>query len=90
MSITKPAGDLGGTGNQRRSTRSHQLIHQGTKLMPADFIGFVNTLNPVGDHHDKLMANFFAQTEALAFGLTAEEVEDQLRKAGLPKNRSGC
>jgi glucose-6-phosphate isomerase len=65
----------------------YQLIHQGTKLIPADFIGFINTLNPVGDHHDKLMANFFAQTEALAFGLTAEKVEDQLRRAGLPEER---
>ena len=53
----------------------YQLIHQGTKLIPADFIGFVNTLNPVGDHHAKLMANFFAQTEALAFGSTAGEKE---------------
>jgi len=46
----------------------YQLIHQGTKLIPADFIGFAQSQNPVGDHHDKLMANFFAQTEALAFG----------------------
>jgi glucose-6-phosphate isomerase len=46
----------------------YQLIHQGTKLIPADFIGFSRTLNPVADHHDLLMANVFAQTEALAFG----------------------
>jgi glucose-6-phosphate isomerase len=65
----------------------YQLIHQGTKLIPADFIGFVNTLNPVGDHHDKLMANFFAQTEALAMGLTSETVEVQLRKAGLSEEQ---
>ncbi len=52
----------------------YQLIHQGTKLIPCDFIGFVKSHNPIGDHHDKLMANFFAQTEALAFGKTAEEV----------------
>ena len=64
----------------------YQLIHQGTKLVPADFIGFVNSLNPLGDHHPKLMANFFAQTEALAFGLPAENVEAQLRAAGLPKD----
>ncbi|HEV2107269.1 MAG TPA: glucose-6-phosphate isomerase [Thermomicrobiales bacterium] len=51
-----------------------QLIHQGTKLIPADFIGFSQTLNPLGRHHDLLMANFFAQTEALAFGKTAEEL----------------
>ena len=52
----------------------YQLLHQGTKLVPADFIGFCRSLNPLGDHHAKLMANFFAQTEALAFGKTAEEV----------------
>jgi glucose-6-phosphate isomerase len=52
----------------------YQLIHQGTKLIPADFIGFNETLNPIGNHHDLLMANLFAQTEALAFGKTAEEV----------------
>jgi glucose-6-phosphate isomerase len=52
----------------------YQLIHQGTKLIPCDFIGFCQTLNPIGDHHDLLMANVFAQTEALAFGKTAEEV----------------
>lgn len=53
----------------------YQLLHQGTKLVPADFIGFMHSQNPIGDHHDKLMANFFAQTEALAFGKTAEDVE---------------
>jgi glucose-6-phosphate isomerase len=53
----------------------YQLIHQGTKLIPCDFIGFCQTLNPLGKHHDLLMANFFAQTEALAFGKTAEEVK---------------
>jgi glucose-6-phosphate isomerase len=52
----------------------YQLIHQGTKLIPCDFIGFCQPLNPLGPHHDLLMANFFAQTEALAFGKTAEEV----------------
>jgi glucose-6-phosphate isomerase len=52
----------------------YQLIHQGTKLIPCDFIGFAHTLNPLGDHHDLLMANVFAQAEALAFGKTAEEV----------------
>jgi glucose-6-phosphate isomerase len=53
----------------------YQLIHQGTKLIPCDFIGFTNTLNPLGDHHDILMSNIFAQAEALAFGKTAEEVK---------------
>jgi glucose-6-phosphate isomerase len=52
----------------------YQLIHQGTKLIPCDFIGFKRSQNPIGDHHDILMANFFAQTEALAFGKTADEV----------------
>lgn len=52
----------------------YQLLHQGTKLVPSDFIGFNKSQNPLGDHHVKLMANFFAQTEALAFGKTAEEV----------------
>jgi glucose-6-phosphate isomerase len=52
----------------------YQLIHQGTKLIPCDCIGFSQTLNPIGHQHDMLMANLFAQTEALAFGKTAEEV----------------
>jgi glucose-6-phosphate isomerase len=55
----------------------YQLIHQGTKLIPCDFIGFAKTLNPLGNHHDLLMANVFAQTEALAFGKTAEEVKTE-------------
>ena len=52
----------------------YQLIHQGTRLIPCDFIGFNETLNPLPPHHDLLMANFFAQTEALAFGKTSAEV----------------
>ncbi len=52
----------------------YQLIHQGTKLVPCDFIGFCSALNPVGNHHDVLIANLFAQTEALAFGKTEQEV----------------
>jgi glucose-6-phosphate isomerase len=52
----------------------YQLIHQGTKLVPCDFIGFAKALNPLGDHHDLLIANVFAQTEALAFGKTHDEV----------------
>ena len=58
----------------------YQLIHQGTRLVPCDFIGFCQTLNPVGRHHDLLMANVFAQAEALAFGKTA----DQVRAEGTP------
>src|SRR5438034_8171895 len=53
----------------------YQLIHQGTRLIPCDFIGFTHTLNPVGRHHDMLIANVFAQTEALAFGKRPEEVK---------------
>jgi len=53
----------------------YQLIHQGTKLIPCDFIGFTRSLNPLGSHHDYLMANVFAQTEALAFGKTVEQVK---------------
>jgi glucose-6-phosphate isomerase len=52
----------------------YQLIHQGTKLIPCDLIGFIETLNPLGDHHDLLISNVFAQAEALAFGKTADEV----------------
>jgi glucose-6-phosphate isomerase len=53
----------------------YQLIHQGTRLIPCDFIAFIKTLNPLGRHHDILLANVFAQSEALAFGKTAEEVK---------------
>jgi glucose-6-phosphate isomerase len=53
----------------------YQLIHQGTKLIPCDFIGFFKTLNPLGDHHAFLMSNVFAQAEALAFGKTPEELK---------------
>jgi glucose-6-phosphate isomerase len=53
----------------------YQLIHQGTRLIPCDFIAFGHALNPLGRHHDMLLANVFAQTEALAFGKTAEQVK---------------
>jgi len=53
----------------------YQLIHQGTKLIPCDFIGFAQTLNPLRKHHDLLMSNIFAQAEALAFGKTAEQLQ---------------
>ena len=53
----------------------YQLIHQGTRLIPCDFIGFCRSLNPLGNHHDLLMSNVFAQAEALAFGKTAEQVK---------------
>ena len=60
-----------------------QLIHQGTKLIPSDFIGFVKSLYGDEDHHDKLMSNFFAQTEALLHGKTAEQVQAEFDKQGL-------
>ncbi len=59
----------------------YQLIHQGTRLIPCDFIGFMQSLNPLGEHHDLLVSNVFAQAEALAFGMTAEEV----RAEGTPE-----
>jgi len=65
----------------------YQLIHQGTKLIPCDFIGCVNSQNPIGDHHLKLMANFFAQTEALMKGKTADEVRTELSGTGLSDSR---
>ena len=65
----------------------YQLIHQGTKLIPCDFIGFCETLNPLGNHHDLLMANLFAQTEALAFGKTAEQVAAEGTPAWLVPHR---
>jgi glucose-6-phosphate isomerase len=55
----------------------YQLIHQGTRLIPCDFIAFAETLNPLGRHHDMLLANVFAQTEALAFGKTPEQVKGE-------------
>jgi glucose-6-phosphate isomerase len=60
----------------------YQLIHQGTKMIPCDFIGFACSHNPVSDHHPKLMANFFAQTAALAFGKTMDEVKSE----GVPEH----
>ncbi len=66
----------------------YQLIHQGTKLIPSDFIGFMRSHNALGDHHVKLMANFFAQTEALAFGKTSEAVEAEGATGDLIKHKT--
>ncbi|WP_456449705.1 glucose-6-phosphate isomerase [Hydrogenimonas sp.] len=60
----------------------YQLIHQGTKLIPCDFIAPAVSLNPIGEHHKILLSNFFAQTEAMAFGKTKEEVEREFLEAG--------
>jgi len=65
----------------------YQLIHQGTHLIPCDFIGFAKTLNPIGRHHDILIANMFAQAEALAFGKTAEEVRAEGTREDLVPHR---
>ena len=61
----------------------YQLIHQGTKMIPCDFLAPAISHNPIGDHHEKLLSNFFAQTEALMMGKTREEVEAELTKAGM-------
>ena len=65
----------------------YQLIHQGTRLIPCDFIGFCQALNPIGNHHDLLMANLFAQTEALAFGKTEDEVKAERTPGWLAPHR---
>ncbi|HWU68408.1 MAG TPA: glucose-6-phosphate isomerase, partial [Stenotrophobium sp.] len=65
----------------------YQLIHQGTRLVPCDFIGFCQSLNPLGRHHDLLLANLLAQTEALAFGKTKEQVEAEGTPAWLVPHR---
>lgn len=65
-----------------------QLIHQGTKLIPTDFIGFIKPLYGDEDHHDKLMSNFFAQTEALLHGKTKEQVQAEFDKQGLTEDRA--
>src|SRR5690606_17267881 len=62
----------------------YQLLHQGTKLVPADFLAPAQSQNPVGDHHRILLSNFFAQTEALMVGKTAEEAEAELKASGVP------
>jgi len=66
----------------------YQLIHQGTRLIPCDFICFIGTLNRLGRHHDLLMANVFAQTEALAFGKTVDEVKAEGNSDFLAQHRS--
>ncbi len=66
----------------------YQLIHQGTKLIPCDFIAFMQPLNPLGRHHDLLLANVFAQSEALAFGKTPQEVQAEGTPARLVPHRT--
>jgi glucose-6-phosphate isomerase len=64
----------------------YQLIHQGTIMIPCDFIAPVNSHNAIGDHHPKLLSNFFAQTEALMNGKSQEEAAEELRKSGMPED----
>jgi glucose-6-phosphate isomerase len=64
----------------------YQLIHQGTKLIPCDFLAPAITHNAISDHHDKLLSNFFAQTEALMKGKTADEVRAELKKSGMSES----
>ncbi|HEX7846790.1 MAG TPA: glucose-6-phosphate isomerase, partial [Chitinophagaceae bacterium] len=82
--VTYPTGPViwgePGTNGQHAF---YQLIHQGTALIPCDFIAPAQSHNPIGDHHPKLLSNFFAQTEALMNGKTEEEAEKELEKAGL-------
>jgi glucose-6-phosphate isomerase len=65
----------------------YQLIHQGTKIIPCDFIAPAKSHNPLSDHHDKLLSNYFAQTEALMVGKTEEEVKAELVKAGMDEEQ---
>lgn len=65
----------------------YQLIHQGTKIIPCDFLASANSQNPIGDHHPKLLANFFAQTEALMMGKTKEEVVAEFESSGMEKDK---
>jgi glucose-6-phosphate isomerase len=73
---------------RRLGKKDSRPLYQGTRLIPCDFIGFCQSLNPLGPHHDLLMANCFAQTEALAFGKTAQEVEAEGVKPALVPHRT--
>jgi glucose-6-phosphate isomerase len=68
----------------------YQLIHQGTRIIPCDFIAPIETHNPLGKHHEILLANFFAQTEALMRGKTEAEALAELEASGLPKERAAA
>jgi glucose-6-phosphate isomerase len=87
--VTYPTGPIfwgePGTNGQHSF---YQLIHQGTRLIPCDLIGFCQPLNPLGNHHDLLMSNVFAQAEALAFGKTAEQVKAEGTPDGLVPHRT--
>src|SRR6185436_5991535 len=73
--VPRPTGPIvWGSAGTNGQHAFYQLLHQGTALVPCDFIGFLQSVHPSGDQHVQLLANLFAQTEALAFGRTAEEV----------------
>ena len=82
-STTTPGPIFWGEPGTNGQHSFYQLLHQGTRLIPCDLIGFMSSLNPLGDHHDLLVSNVFAQAEALAFGKTPEEV----RAEGTPDRR---
>ncbi len=88
--VTYPTGPIvwgePGTNGQHAF---YQLIHQGTRLIPADFLAPAESHNPVGEHHAMLLSNFFAQTEALMRGKTYEEVDEELRKEGRAEGEIG-
>ena len=86
--ITRPGPIYWGEPGTNGQHSFYQLIHQGTRLIACDFIGFCQALNPLGDQHDLLMANLFAQSEALAFGKTADEVKAEGTPDGLVPHRT--
>ena len=86
--LSNRADLLGGEPGTNGQHSFYQLIHQGTKLIPCDFIGFLYTLNPLGAHHEMLLANVFAQSEALAFGKTPDEVRAEGTAEALVPHRT--
>ena len=87
VSITTTGNIIWGNTGTNSQHAFFQLIHQGTKLIPCDFIGFKNPLYKENTQHDKLMSNFFAQTEALMMGKTSLEVESELNKSTLSEDQ---
>jgi glucose-6-phosphate isomerase len=75
--VTRPLRSIGGEPGTNGQHSFYQLIHQGTRLIPCDFIAFSQPLNPLGRHHDILITNVCAQAEALAFGKTRDQVETE-------------
>ena len=88
LSTIRPNPVIWGEPGTNGQHSFYQLLHQGTKLVPCDFIGFCQTLNPLGNHHPILMANLFAQSEALAFGKTSDEVMKKGTETWLAPHRT--